>query len=356
MADDTEDKTEQPTEKKLSEARKSGDIAQTAEAKIFASVLAALVIIGLLAPGVARDLTALIRPFIERPHAIAVDAAGVHDLLVEVGLRLAAIMAWPMVVVLVFALTVSVIQHGGVLWVPKKLAPDLKKLSPLQGIKRIFGPTQMIELAKAFIKMAIMGIGLAVVLIPKFREYTNLPLLELPATLDYIQDRVYVLVLLTLTMVLVLAVGDFVYQKWRFTEKMKMSKQEVKDENKQQEGDPQIKAKIRSLRVRRARQRMMAAVPQADVVVTNPTHFAVALKYDMDTMNAPVLVAKGVDHLAKRIRELADDNEVPIVENPPLARALYATVEIDQEVPPEHYKAVAEIIGYVMRLKGRLAH
>ena len=135
-----------------------------------------------------------------------------------------------------------------------------------------------------------------------------------------------------------------------------MTKQEVKDEHKQQEGDPLIKGRLRSLRMQRARQRMMAAVPKADVVVTNPTHFAVALKYDMESMAAPVLVAKGADLVAQRIRGLAEENEVPIVENPPLARALYATVELDQEVPPEHYKAVAEVIGYVMKLKGKLAH
>jgi flagellar biosynthetic protein FlhB len=139
-------------------------------------------------------------------------------------------------------------------------------------------------------------------------------------------------------------------------QKMRMTKQEVKDEHKQTEGDPMIKSRLRALRHQRARQRMMAAVPKASVVVTNPTHYAVALKYDMDAMGAPILVAKGADLVALRIRELADANEVPIVENPPLARALFAAVELDQEVPPEHYKAVAEVISYVMKLKGNLAH
>ncbi|MEK7819601.1 MAG: EscU/YscU/HrcU family type III secretion system export apparatus switch protein, partial [Pseudomonadota bacterium] len=133
-----------------------------------------------------------------------------------------------------------------------------------------------------------------------------------------------------------------------------MTKHEVKEEHKQTEGDPQIKARIRRLRVERARQRMMAAVPKATVVVTNPTHYAVALSYEMGTMEAPKLVAKGVDYLALRIREVAEANDVPIIENPPLARALYATVELESEIPVEHYKAVAEIIGFVMRLKGKL--
>ena len=135
---------------------------------------------------------------------------------------------------------------------------------------------------------------------------------------------------------------------------MRMSKTEIKDEHKQTDGDPQIKARIRQIRMERARQRMMAAVPKADVVITNPTHFAVALEYKMESMPAPIVVAKGQDFLALKIREIAEENEITIVENPPLARALYGSVEIDQEIPPEHFKAVAEVIGYVMRLKGKL--
>lgn len=356
MADDSDDKTEEPTGKRLDQARKEGNVAQTTEAKVFASMLSALIVVGILSPGVARDLTALFRPFVERPHAIALDPASVRELLIEIGLGVTRIMAWPMAVVIIFAVAVSLLQTSGVLWVPKKIMPDLKKLSPLAGLKRIFGPAQMVELAKAFIKMGILGTVLGYIIVGGIEEMTHLPMIEFAQSVTYIKDKVYVLIFTTLMLVLVLAAADFVYQKWRHHEKMKMTKQEVKDEHKQQEGDPQVKAKIRSLRVRRARQRMMASVPKADVVVTNPTHFAVALKYDAETMNAPVLVAKGVDHLARKIRELAEENDVPIVENPPLARALHASVEIDQEVPQEHYKAVAEVIGYVMRLKGKLAH
>ena len=155
-------------------------------------------------------------------------------------------------------------------------------------------------------------------------------------------------------MVLV-ALLDFQYQKYEHKKNLRMSKQDIKDEGKQTDGDPMVKARLRSLRLERGRQRMMQAVPEADVVITNPTHFAVALQYDATSMDAPKLVAKGQDHLAMRIREIARDNGVPVVENPPVARALYASVEIDQEVPGEHYKAVAEVIGYVMKLKGAKA-
>jgi flagellar biosynthetic protein FlhB len=164
---------------------------------------------------------------------------------------------------------------------------------------------------------------------------------------------VMVLMFTVITMAILSAV-DLVYTRWLHKEKLKMTKQEVKDEHKETEGDPKIKGRIRALRMERHRKRMMTAVPKATVVITNPTHFAVALKYDMDSMAAPLVVAKGADYLAKRIRQVAETHEVPVVENPPLARALYAAVEVDQEIPQEHYKAVAEIIGYVMRLKGKL--
>jgi flagellar biosynthetic protein FlhB len=151
----------------------------------------------------------------------------------------------------------------------------------------------------------------------------------------------------------VIAGIDFMYQKFEFQKSMRMSKQEIKDEMKQSEGDPMIKARLRQLRTERARKRMMAAVPDADVVITNPTHYAVALKYDIDEMPAPRLVAKGVDSIAQRMRKVAEENDVAIVENPPLARALHAGVQIDQDIPETHYKAVAEVIGYVWRLKGK---
>jgi len=177
-------------------------------------------------------------------------------------------------------------------------------------------------------------------------------------SLGQILDRIQLVAILltagTVAVMTVVAALDYAFQRRSFIKQMRMTKQEVRDEHKQAEGDPQIKARIRRLRMERAQKRMMAAVPEADVVITNPTHFAVALAYEMETMSAPRLVAKGADVLAQRIREVAEENEVPLVENPPLARALYASVELDQEIPPEHYQAVAQVIGYVMRLKGEL--
>ena len=172
--------------------------------------------------------------------------------------------------------------------------------------------------------------------------------------LSYLHGLIGRLLIGVLAIITVIAALDFLYQKFEHLKQMRMSRQEIKDELKQTEGDPIIKQRLRQIRHDRARKRMMAAVPEASVVITNPTHFAVALKYEMDEMSAPVLIAKGVDHLAYRIREIAREAGIPIVENPPLAQALHAGVEVDDVIPPEHYKAVAEIIGYVFRLKGKM--
>ncbi|MGE5514259.1 MAG: flagellar biosynthesis protein FlhB [Bacteroidota bacterium] len=354
MADESsDDKTEDPTGKRLTEARGEGNIAQTMEAKIVASLVAGMILVGMLAPMMARDIKALITPFIERPHAIAVDAGALSHLTVDIGIGIAKVMAWPLALVVIFALTLSLIQSKGFLFVPKRLMPSFDKINPLQGVKRLFSLNQVVELVKALLKLALVGTLLFFAMWRHLGEYQNLATLGLEDLLAYLRDQIYWMAFITVLSMVIIAAADYFFQRYRWMEKMKMSKQEVKDEHKQSEGDPQVKARIRSIRISRARKRMMAAVPKADVVVTNPTHFAVALKYDPETMDAPHLVAKGADLVAKRIRDLATENEVPIVENPPLARALYATVELDQEVPPEHYKTVAEIIGYVMRLKGQ---
>jgi flagellar biosynthetic protein FlhB len=357
MAEESsDDKTEDPTSKRLSTAREEGNIAQSPEAKILASLIAAMILVGMLAPMVARQLQALLAPFIERPHAIAVDSGALSRLTMDVGLAVAGIMAWPLAVVVILALAISLLQTQGFLWVPKRIMPSFDKINPMQGLKRIFSVNQLAELVKALLKVTLIGGLLFWTTWRRRAELQNLATMGLEDLMAYLRDEIYWLTFITVLAVVIIAAADYLFQRYRWMEKMKMSKQEVKDEHKQQEGDPQVKGRIRSIRLQRARKRMMAAVPKSDVVVTNPTHYAVALKYDSETMNAPVLVAKGADLIAKRIRDLATENDVPIVENPPLARALYAAVELDQEVPPEHYKTVAEVIGYVMRLKGNRAN
>ncbi|MEE8214176.1 MAG: EscU/YscU/HrcU family type III secretion system export apparatus switch protein, partial [Alphaproteobacteria bacterium] len=212
----------------------------------------------------------------------------------------------------------------------------------------------LMEFLKGILKLLAVGVVSFSMALPMLKDLTLIPYYEITQMMDRINIIAILLAVGTVGVMTVIAALDFAYQKYSFKKQMMMSKQEVKDEQKQSEGDPQIKARIRKVRMERAQQRMMAAVPEADVVITNPTHYSIALEYKMDDMTAPKLVAKGIDHLAMRIREVAKAHDVPIVENPPLARALYAGVELDEEIPPEHFKAVAEVIGFVMRQRGTL--
>jgi flagellar biosynthetic protein FlhB len=235
-----------------------------------------------------------------------------------------------------------------------KIAPDFSKVSPMAGFKRLFGVEGWMNLLKGLAKMAVVGVAIWTQLWPErggLEAILNQSTAAVAADMTRLLFKVLMASLATLG---VIAGLDYFWQRMRFMARNRMSKQEIKEEYRQNEGDPAIKAKIRQLRHERSRKRMMAAVPQATVVVMNPTHYAVALKYESGKMAAPVCVAKGIDALALRIRAVAEENNVPVVENPPLARALHAAIEVDDPVPPEHFKAVAQVIGYVLRLQGKL--
>ncbi|RAU20187.1 flagellar biosynthesis protein FlhB [Paramagnetospirillum kuznetsovii] len=350
-----EDKTEEPTGRKLSKAREEGSVPQSQEIKYWASLLGVLIILSLMSKSISRDVVQMMLPFIDHPHAFIMEPEILGNVLVAQVKGFLLVMMLPLALVMILGIAANVSQVG-LMWNAKAFAFDLSKLSPGGAFKKIFSGRNLVDFGKSVIKLVVIGYIIYLVIKARVGDFVALAAVDIFAMLAYLRSEAVRLTFIVLIIVTVLAGADYVYQRWAFMQKMKMSRQEIKDENKDVEGDPMIKSKLRSLRMQRARQRMMAAVPQADVVVTNPTHFAVALKYDMDAMSAPVLVAKGADLIALRIRELADENEVPIVENPPLARALFATVELDQEVPPEHYKAVAEVISYVMKLKGRLAN
>jgi flagellar biosynthetic protein FlhB len=235
-----------------------------------------------------------------------------------------------------------------------KIVPDFSKVSPLAGFKRLFGVEGWINLLKGLAKMAVVGVAIWTQLWP---ERHGLEAILSQTTIAVASDMsrlLFKVMMASLASLGLIAGLDYFWQRMRWLSRNRMSKQEIKEEYRQNEGDPTIKAKIRQLRHERAKKRMMAAVPTASVVIMNPTHFAVALKYESGKMAAPVCVAKGIDALALRIRAVAEDNDVPVVENPPLARALHAAIEIDDPIPPEHFKAVAQVIGYVMRLQGKL--
>ncbi len=354
MAEDKDSKTEQPTGKRLSKARNDGDIPVSQEIKSVGMLTAGLVVVGLLAPGVAADLRVFLSGFLARPQEIAVDPESIRTLFAGVIGEVAWIMAFPMAVFVIAAIIINVGQTGWV-YTPKKMRPKLSSLNPISGLKRLFSLKSLVEAGKGILKLAVVGSLVAIFIVPTMSHPDKLVDQDIVTTMHEIHEEIVMILFLVVLIMAVVAVADLIYQRKSHRKKLMMTKYEVKDEKKQAEGDPKIKNRIRSLRLARHRQRMIANVARASVVITNPTHFAVALKYDIDSMAAPIVVAKGVDYLAKRIREVAELNDVPILENPPLARALYATVEVDREIPQEHYKAVAEVISYVMQLKDKLA-
>ncbi|HEY4162849.1 MAG TPA: flagellar type III secretion system protein FlhB, partial [Dongiaceae bacterium] len=250
------------------------------------------------------------------------------------------------------AIGAGYLQFGLILSLDQ-LMPDLGKLSPLAGLKRMFSVRSFSELLKGLIKIAIVTCIALSILTPSVGDLHHLVGMEAVQILGRIGELINHLLIAVLSSMIAIALADIVYQRYEHTKNLRMSRQELKDEQRESEGDPLVKGRLRQLRMERARKRMMAEVPKADVVVTNPTHYAVALRYEQLEMASPRVVAKGVDRVAQRIREVAQEAGVPIIENPPLARGLYASVDIDQEISPEFYKAVAEVIGYVYRLKRR---
>ena len=354
MAEDQDQsqKTEEPTPRRLEEARKKGQIASSREINHWFMILAGAVAAVALFPMFGRELLLSLNRFIEQPDRIAVDANGLGSVLGDaVGDVLLAFL--PIVALLVVAAFLSGIVQSGFLISAERIQPKLEKISLLKGTKRLFSLKSIMEFVKGVIKLAIVGAVATILLLPVFDDVQRMTQMSMAGIVDLIHGLVIRLLMGILAVMTAIAGLDFLYQRFEHLKSLRMSRQEVKDEMKQSEGDPQVKAKLRQIRTERARKRMMAAVPDADVIITNPTHFAVALTYDPADMLAPRVLAKGADELAQRIRTVAEEHDIPLVENPPLARALYDVVDIDAEIPPEHYKAVAEIISYVFRLKGK---
>ncbi|MES0810958.1 flagellar biosynthesis protein FlhB [Roseibium sp. SCPC15] len=355
MADDTDDseKTEDPTQKRLKEAHDKGDVPKSQEVSTWFTLAGATLMIAIFAPGTAASLGDLMKGYIEHAHQIPVDGYALRALWRDTGQSVALIVGVPLIVLVIMAVAGNLVQHQPLL-TAETIKPKLSKVSPASGFKRLFSSESLVNFAKGMAKISIVGAIMVAVMWPHRDEADIMIFAEVGVILP--EARVLILQLLAaiLAVMTVVAGADFVYQRHKWFNKQKMSLREVKEEYKQTEGDPQVKGKIRQLRMERSRKRMMSAVPQATVVVTNPTHYAVALKYEQG-MGAPLCLAKGTDAVALKIREIAKENEVPVVENPPLARALFATVEIDQEVPEEHYKAVAEVIGFVFRMRKRAA-
>ncbi len=357
MADDRDDsqRTEEPTQRRLEQARERGDVAKSTEVTTFAGLAGGGLAIAALGPTICQGFARDFRVFLEQPDQLAVDKAAVLALFESAGLHLGLLMA-PFIAILVgTSLAGHLLQHRPLLAF-ERIKPDLAKLSLAKGFARLMGLEGLTNLLKGLLKLVIVGTAVWTTLWP-LRGSLDSILGEEPAAIAGEMSRLTIRILIASLAVLgVVAILDYLLQRFRFLSRNRMSRYEIKEEFRQTDGDPLVKGKLKRLRLERAKRRMMANVPKATVVITNPTHFAIALKYESGKMAAPTCVAKGADALALRIREVAREHNVPIVENPPLARALFAAVEVDEVIPPEHYKAVAQVIGYVMRLAGKGPH
>ncbi len=352
QADDSQ-KTEEPTPKKLEEARKKGQVALSREVNNWVMLLTGTIVVLALGPSVMTELSLHMRTYIEQAHLLPPPPGGFEITLGQSFWKIIGILLLPLLILMAAAFLGPFLQIGP-LFAPESIKPDISKVSPIEGFKRLFSMRSLVEFGKGIFKIGVIGLVGVLLLYPFFGGIDHMVGLSLSAMMDEFSGLVARLMAGVLIALLVIAVIDLAFQRQEHYKKMRMTKQELKDEYKQTEGDPHVRAKLRQLRQEKARSRMMQSVPEADVVITNPTHFSIALSYKPEEMAAPVVVAKGADEVALRIREIAEEHDVPLVENKPLARVLFDEVEIEDAIPEVHFQAVAEIISYVFKLKGKL--
>jgi flagellar biosynthetic protein FlhB len=355
MADDsdTADKTQDPTQKRLDDAQNRGDVAKSQEINTWFVIAGVTLTLSTFSGSIGSGILIPLRNLIANSWRIHTDGNSLLELAQSLEYMLIAALGVPLLMLMLAAMAGNMVQHR-LVWSGESLKPKFSKISPAAGAKRIFGKQAAVNFAKGLFKVVAMGAVMLAILWPQRFRLESLPHLDPSVILGVTTGLTLHLLGAVVAMLAVVAIADFFFQYRQWYERQKMSLQEMKEEFKQSEGDPQIKGKLRQLRQARMKKRMMNAVPKASVIITNPTHYAVALFYERG-MPAPICVAKGVDLLALKIREIAGKHDVPIVENVALARALHATVEIDDAIPVEHYHAVAEIIGYVMGLKRGLS-
>jgi len=349
---DNEQKTEEPTARRLAKAYDEGSVPKSAEVSSWVLLAAGTLVLAVAVGPMIENLKSDLTRFLAAPHTFALEGSSGMSFATTVSFILFKALALPLGILVIAAIGAHLVQHRPT-WSGHIFEFNIEKLSPLKGFQRLFGIQGIANFVKSVLKLAVISGAAAAVLWPA----RNLLLSFVDRAPEVILPSALMLSLKVLGAILavfaVIAFGDLFFQRMQFHQRLRMTKQEVKDEHKDTEGDPKIKARIRQIRMERSKRRMIQAVPNATVVVTNPTHYAVALRYVEKETTAPLCVAKGVDEVALRIRFAAKEHKVPIVENPPLARALYASVEVDEMIPQDHYKAVAEVIGFVLRLKNR---
>lgn len=349
---DDSQKTEEPTPKKLQEARRKGQVPLSREVNNWVMLLVGTIVIAAMSPYMMMRLTDVMKQFFDKAHTMPAMPGGASTVLGQTAIEIIGILSLPMAILMLAAFLAPFVQIGP-LFSAESIKPKLSKISIIKGFERLFSTRSLMEFAKGIAKLALIAAVGFIIIYPYYDSMGNMIGLPLAQVLDALRVLVLRMMIGVLVVLFVVAMIDLIYQRYQHYKQMRMTRQEVKDEFKQTEGDPHVRARLRQLRVERSRQRMMQSVPQADVVITNPTHYSIALKYDPDEMNAPVCVAKGIDEVALRIREVAKENGIILYENKPLARALFEVVEIDDAIPTEHYQAVAEIISFVFKQKGR---
>ncbi len=352
MPDTAQERTETPTPRRRAEARQRGQVGRSSDLTAAVILLGTLLLLYATGRQLLARLVEVTRYCLGQPGGVMTDADQMTVAFAHVARAAAAMVLPTMLLALVLALLASFLQIGP-LFTFMPLQPSLDKLNPINGLKRMFS-------ARAFVQL-VMGVGkMSILTLVAYSTIKGqLPVLATAAGMDYVTlaglggDLMFTLGIRLAVALLILAIIDFIYQRYRTEKELKMTKEEVREELRRMEGDPKIKQRRRQVQLELAMRRIRQAVPKADVVITNPTEYAVAIQYDADAMAAPRVVAKGADLLAQRIRELAIEHRIPIVERPPLARALYRAVDVGQEIPPQFYKAIAEILAYVYELAGK---
>lgn len=347
MADDQE-KTEEPTDKKIEDARKEGNVPKSQDASGVITLFVAILALLMLFPVMSEHTVFLFKYYFSLI-GTPLDKLFMIDIAI-VTIREFLFIIMPLAIAVAVAGVIAAMAQFGFLFTTKAVMPDFKKIDPIKGTKNLFSMKKLIEGVKiTFKSFTTLGVGF----IFFFYFITELPtvaLFSLGEQLEWLKDKAIIIALVMLLIIFVFAVIDIVIVRKQYFDGLKMSKQEVKDEMKNMEGDPMIKGKIRQIQMEASRKRMMSEVPNADVVITNPTHYAVAIKYDEEKSRAPIVVAKGMDNIALQIKKIARENGVHIVQNPPLARSLYAEVDIDKPIPEALFAAVAEVLAYVYKM------
>ena len=340
---DQSSKTEEPSERKLEEAREKGQTFYSKEMGSFLSLLTFAIILGWAGRYIGNMYLEIALPLFSGDTTL--DLKTLREIILQVLLLLLL----PSSFLLIINILSSIMQHG-IICAPDVIKPDLSRISIFSGLKRIFSLNSVVELVKGIFKISLIGAAIYMVIEPDFLTFCNSYKLEVGDLMLLVLKALNKIMLIVCIITFLLGIGDYFYQRQAYNTKMRMTKQEVKDEYKRQEGHPEVKAKLKAMRLERAKSRMMAAVPKADVIITNPTHYAIALQYKDTEMDAPIIIAKGQDEIALEIKRIAEEHKIPIVENATLARSLYSMVNIGEAIKYEHYQAVAEVIAYVMKL------